>query len=179
MNAIIGDIWQFDKPGNAIALPGNIGWTRKGENVMGAGVAKQAAQRYPTIKKYFGEGCQKYRSRTHILAYEEQDSSMLLFFPVKPLNEDCPWLSWKSKASLDRIDLSCQFLVSYINGFSDVTNLQIYLPVVGCGNGGLEIKDAYPILDQYLFEGKYHLVITPYDLKHIEYLKSIGVLGND
>ncbi len=140
MRIIIGNLWNFDLRGNAIVIPGNIGWTKHGENVMSAGVAKEARDRYPVLSSLIGERCQMYGKDTGVMAIYV-NTHMFIFFPVKPLHPIIPHLSWNQPASIDLVHKSCMELAK----IEDVAQ-NIYLPLVGCGNGGLSPLDVYPIL---------------------------------
>ena len=157
MQRIKGDLFTFAVPGNAIVIPGNIGWTRQGKNVMGAGVARQAAQRWPDLPYGFGTLCRRWREKTGVFSHSFSSGECFLFFPVKPLSVDAPWLSWRGPASLTLVEKSTRELAAWPKPESDSL---IYLPLVGCGNGGLERAVVLPILDRYLANDRFILVET-------------------
>lgn len=144
-----GDIWACEKT-HLIVIPTNIGWKRTGENVMGRGLALQAERKYPQLPLWYGQQCEKRRTETPVLGYEH---APLILFPVKPLNEDQPSLSWKSKASLDLIERSARQLSELCPDWD------IAVSLVGCGNGGLEMADVRPILDRHLSGKRFVLVL--------------------
>ena len=94
------DIWEM--VGIAwIVIPTNIGYKAKpkgkgakfwnvGPNVMGRGLARDAAERYPWIPQHYGEYCW-LKSVDASVVYDLK--SRLVFFPVKPLDEEKPWQS--------------------------------------------------------------------------------------
>ena len=108
------------------------------DNVMGAGLAKQVATRYPNIPNALGW---LYKSGKHNCHVMEQ--LKLIFFPVKPLARN-PAMSWSQPASLSLIEESARDLGTIV-----LTSL-VVVPHVGCGNGGLDWNEVKPILDKYL-----------------------------
>ena len=68
----------------------------------------------------------------------------MICFPVKPQASN-PALSWKQSAGLELIARSTLYLVEHTPPSAD-----IWLPLVGCGNGGLDPADVLPVLDRYL-----------------------------
>ena len=168
MQHVVGDIWDF--VGRApIVVPTNIGWTKAGNNVMGRGVAMQAAQRFPDLPEWYGRFCKAHGARTPV-AFKAFGSTLrssaiipwtwadLILFPVKPLNEEHPWLSWQSRASLSLIERSLQELVDLIPKWPDP--VKIVLPLVGCGNGGLSLGEVLPLLDKYLAPTNKFVLVT-------------------
>lgn len=136
----VGNIWDFH-PEHYVVVPTNIGWTHDGYNVMGAGVAKQASYRFPKLAKIYGGFCQEHGSIAGILVL---DDFHLIMFPVKPLDDEHPELSWKRPATTGMITDSAEEL-------SKLKSLdKVALPLVGCGNGGLDESEVLPILREYL-----------------------------
>ena len=82
-----GDIWEFYHDVRWIVITTNIGWKKDGCNPMGAGIAKQAAEMFPDLPRWYGEKCKKYRSDTAVAVYDE---AKFFLFPTKPLNEEQP-----------------------------------------------------------------------------------------
>lgn len=144
-----GDIWAYEKT-HLIVIPTNIGWKASGENVMGRGVAFQAARKYRELPPWYGDQCRKHGAATPVLCYTH---APLILFPVKPLNESRPWISWQSKASLALIRRSAEQLSSLCPDWD------IAIPMVGCGNGGLEMSEVRPILDEFLSDHRFTLVL--------------------
>ena len=139
------NIWDLHPHAN-IVIPTNIGWTKEGKNVMGAGLAAQAAQRFPKLAYFYGQYCKKYGSETEVIPWA--GTNQLILFPVKPLNVEKPWLSWQQPASLDLIRKSAEELEDLAT--SGVIEGLTAVPLVGCGNGKLSEKDVLPILREEL-----------------------------
>lgn len=159
------DIWEMI--GIAwIVIPTNIGYKAKpkgkgakfwsvGPNVMGRGLARDATDKYPEIAQHYGEYC-FLKGPDAPVTYDLR--SRLIFFPVKPMDEEKPWQSWKHKADLDLIRKSAAQLNEMLlpdksapwpNSGPLKTN-HIVVPVVGCGNGKLEEDDVIPVLKEEL-----------------------------
>lgn len=145
-----GDIWKL-VASHLLVIPTNIGWKpRDGRNVMGKGLALQAAGKHPYFPLWYGLECMKKRAETPVLLYPH---APLIAFPVKPLNEATPWLSWKSKADLGLIERSAKQLAEM------KTDHPVAVSMVGCGAGGLEMADVRPILDKYLSDPRFTLIL--------------------
>lgn len=149
-----GDIWGYlNEPHNCeIVIPTNVGWKADGLNVMGAGLAKQAVKKYGRgIAEWYGAICRACGPNTPVVVHEELP---LVFFPVKPLNYDEPHLSWRSNADIPLIERSLDQLSKLRLG-------PFAIPMVGCGNGGLDESDVYPII-QKTFRHENHVTLVRY-----------------
>lgn len=153
MREVVGDIWSFH-PASYVVIPTNIGYTKEGANVMGAGVAKQAAAKFPGLADWYGSMCQRYGAATPVITVVQRH---LILFPVKPLNPEAPWLSWKFYASLELIKRSAAELEA--TEFMD--GEEVAVPLVGCGNGKLKESSVFPILRRYLSHNRFFLVRQP------------------
>ena len=131
-----GDIWDRWRDGLPIVIPTNLGWRSNGSNVMGAGLAKQAAAHAPLLPVHYGAVCQRYAE-----GYPQQDRHFVYYFPIerlimaasKPLNAMAPHLSWQGRASYDTVHgslVELRDLCSVVKCFA--------LPLLGTGNGGLD-----------------------------------------
>lgn len=144
-----GDIWTWNDEGRWITICVNIGWKKDGSNPMGAGIAKAAAERYPDLPAWYGKRCKKYRADTAVAPYED---GKLFLFPTKPLDEDQPWMSWKSDSSLALIERSCKQIVKLVDVLSErgIFIPRVGLPLPGCGNGNLTPKQVKPVIKDLL-----------------------------
>lgn len=150
MRILTTDIWKLVKT-HLIVVPTNLGWDSKGHNVMGKGLAKDAAKRYPSLPSWYGNFCRTKRQEAEVTRCP---GTPILLFPVKPLNAGTPWLSWRSKADLALIERSTRQL----SHWSD--DVPIAVPLVGCGAGGLDPADVRPILQRHLMGSQFVLVIS-------------------
>ena len=135
MKEEIGDIWDRHQQGHWIVITTNGTVKKNGEAVMGRGLALQAKQRFPGVAKRLGEGIQVFGN---VVTHWNENG--LIFFPVKA--------NWWEKADLELIKHSAECL-SKLFLYLDTKTYQtpIYLPHVGCGNGGLRWADVKPILE--------------------------------
>lgn len=148
MKVVGGDIWDYE--GKAlVVVPTNIGWKKSGENVMGAGLAKQLVGRHPDLPLWYGEFCRANGADTPVVVHEGYG---LVMFPTKRLIPQTPWLSWQNKSSMELIERSARQL-SELPG-----EQEIVLPLVGCGNGGLLAEAVLPLLEKYLSGDRFTVV---------------------
>lgn len=139
-----GDLWDYHKRKCWVVVTTNIGWKTDGTNVMGAGVAKEAARRFPALPSWYGYLCKKYKDDVGICLY---NPGGLILLPTKKLNKAKPHLSWQADSDLDLIEQSLQQLVACVD---DERIKQVVMGYPGCGNGGLQRAQAKPLLKQYL-----------------------------
>lgn len=147
MKAIKGDLWKFYESGYTIGIPTNGFVKKNGRGVMGAGVALEAKKRFRSIDKRLGE---HILTRGNVVGYIYEN---ILSVPVKPKelilseNKDYDKVLPKVKhlyklgdrvpgfhclADLEIIESSLSQIISL--------NESIYIPLLGCGNGGLNFR---------------------------------------
>jgi hypothetical protein len=158
LHSQVGDIWSF-LPTHYVVITTNQGWKERSGGavaVMGKGLAKDAADRYPELPKLYGEWC---RSGKHDELYWYEKAPLILF-PVKPLNRSWPEMSWRGRASLDLIRASCGRLAREARS-GPFGARPVALPLVGCGAGALEAAEVRPILDVFFGgDGNFVLVLA-------------------
>jgi len=66
MKEVIGDLWDFHAKGDWIVIPTNCVVRTDGRAVMGAGVAKKAASKFPYLPKLLGLHISLYGSKPFI-----------------------------------------------------------------------------------------------------------------
>jgi hypothetical protein len=159
MNVIHDNIWNLVES-HYIVIPTNIGWKANGANVMGRGLAHDAARRYLGLPEWYGVRCKEHRNALTVIFYAAGSSGLLLF-PVKRLNEKEPWLSWKSAADIGRITQSTRQLAMVMDEgiFGVSRERRVAVPMVGCGNGGLLPNVVRPVLEEHLSKGPFDLVL--------------------
>lgn len=162
MRVKYGDIWET-YPHELVVVPVNIGWKQDGTAVMGAGVAKAAAQRCPDLPEWWGSMCHQFREDTPVMLHPVH---RLIMFPTKPMDADAPWLSWQKDASTKLIWRSAAQLAAF------TLNENILIPLVGCGNGGLPEEFVLPILLTFCSHYRYQLVAQAKDRAIVD-----GILG--
>ena len=137
----MGDIWEWHDKGHPIVVPVNIGWKKNGENVMGRGIAKEAALRYPKLARSVGDyqcrtytnGSPGYQTEHSSYWWRDVDSdSPIICLATKPLNIAQPWMSWKANSDLKTIHTSVKEFATQQSVYPNTV-----FPLLGCGNGGL------------------------------------------
>ncbi len=146
MKKLAGNIWRVAC--DALVIPTNGDVNRRGEAVMGRGVALQAARRWPLLPKVLAELLRN--EGNHVFdVYKPRRLPTLLTFPVKH--------HWRERAELDLIRRSVLELVAKVDRLE---YRRVALPRVGCGNGSLDWEDVLPILVRYL-DNRFILVSLP------------------
>lgn len=152
-----GNIWDLvpDSSTPTLAvIPTNIGWRKgSGDAVMGAGLAAQAAKRYPNLAGWYGGYCRILRGRAKPVRHPRYP---VIFFPTKPLNEDQPHLSWKNAADETLVRWSFEGLRHI--AAHELRLYRIAVPLVGAGLGGLDPDLIRSLRSQYLTEPNFIFV---------------------
>lgn len=150
---------------DAVCVPVNGHTRADGQNVMGRGIAEQAAKIFPRLPRLLGSAIQKAGNNVHSFDLNRADFSFnIVTFPVKPskdafngknvvahmatrfrIGETIP--GWACKAQLSIIGRSCLQLVALAD---DRKWSAVVIPRVGCGAGELTWVDVRPILDKAL-----------------------------
>lgn len=141
MEIIKGNIWDYRSKGY-IVVPTNGFITKRGEAVMGRGLALQTKQKYPKFPLLLGWHLENIGN---VPGYFREYS--IITFPVK--------YYWKAPADLKLITQSAQLLNTVIdpptlkNAATYGISLPVYIPKVGCGCGKLDWSQVKPILEAY------------------------------
>jgi len=136
---------------DAICITTNGVVKKNGELVMGAGVAKQAANKVPALPKIWGNYVAVQGN--HVYWYTTRK-----FFPIIPITfVSFPTKQdWRDKSDISLIKQSCLELVK----LSD--NMQwkkVLLTRPGCGLGGLNWeKEVKPVISE-LLDDRIHIII--------------------
>lgn len=140
-----GDIWddQYDEYWKVIPTNGDV--NRFGLAIMGKGVALQAADKFPSLRKDLGVSL-----KTNGLGVKLYPDQRLIIFPVK--------YHWKYKASKRLIAISSKQLQRFIT----TTEMKIVMPRVGCGNGGLQWQSVQPVLQKYFSTITNEIIVLEY-----------------
>lgn len=145
------DLWERYERGEKVVITTNVGWdTRTLHNNMGAGMALQAARRWPWLPRWYGQFCRHWVTarQTPVRTVPVVELDRLIFFPVKPLlHFSDPERSWDQMARLDVIRVSLGQLTRHQG--------QIALAFPGCGNGGLKASDVGPLLALFLTDDRF------------------------
>jgi len=145
------DIWVF-YPHAWVVIPTNIGWNDLGMNIMGVGLAKDAASRFPDLPAWYGSWCKAYGANTPVMASRDHQ---LILFPTKQLDANSPGMSWKQPSSIDLIEKGLKELCEIsIEG-------EIALPLLGCGAGRLSETQVLPLMKTLLPDDRFIFVRQP------------------
>ncbi len=135
-----GNIWIYHKLGSTIVVPTNAGWRHDGSNVMGAGLARDAANLFPDLPLRYGKDCRLLTPRVH---YEDL---RLIMLPSKPLNVKQPHISWQGNANINTIAESLKWL----QDISEILPKKVYIPLLGSGNGQLDPELIKELMEKTL-----------------------------
>lgn len=165
-----GDVWDFFKKA-FIVIPVNIGYKAPnkktgipGPNVMGRGLAAQAVEYVPGLPQLYGEYCAKFGAKTEVTF---DLSTGLVMFPTKPMAAN-PSMSWKNDSTMELVEKSARELASMTymtkelfaqhENSAALESDDVYVPYVGCGNGGLPEDKVIPMLQSILTDDRFILV---------------------
>lgn len=126
------DIFRLpNSPNSAVCITTNGVVKSNGENVMGAGVAKQAKELWPELPSIMGRYLKQYGNRAFVLGKVNPYGVpyTLLSLPTKH--------DWKQDSDITLIYKSCEELMLIADKFCLET---IYLTPPGCGNGNLNYE---------------------------------------
>ena len=135
------DIWDYH--GRAvIAVTTSGSLTKAGKAVMGRGVARQAALRFPQLPLELGALLREHGNHVHLMG------EGIVSFPVEESAWACPELRLISRSALELRHLSDR------EGWE-----RVVVPRPGCGGGGLDWREVRPLLDRY-FDHRFLVVST-------------------
>lgn len=115
-----------------VAIPTNGDVRADGLAVMGAGLALQAAERFPDIPKRLGQLLQMNGNVPFVF-----NEARVVTFPTKP--------SWQDPAVLALIEITATRLTQLQEVYKGLR--PILMPRVGCGAGRLTWAKVRPVLD--------------------------------
>ena len=129
---LTGDIFQSEM--QTLVVPVNT------VGVMGAGLAKEFARRYPKMFEIYREDCEDGIYKVGRLGiWRENISRWILNFPTKT--------DWRKPSKLEYIEAGLETLVeTYERAYIE----SIAFPKLGCGLGGLHWPDVRALFEDYL-----------------------------
>lgn len=139
----------FSSKCNAIVNPVNC------VGVAGAGLAKQFKNRYPHMFWEYKTDCEKgLYTPGMIVVYRAYPEHYSLGNPKYIINFSTKG-HWKDKSKLSYIQGGMTHLEEYLYGDWNAHNFEesiksVALPALGCGLGGLNKKDVFPIMEKCL-----------------------------
>lgn len=122
MREVTGDLFQY--PADAIVISINWKTKRSGEAVMGAGVAKQAAERWPWLATSLGRQIEM-SSGPAVVCFSTA-TAFLLLVPTKH--------DWRAPSTLELVESGVRTMIDLVDrhGWRSIA-----MPRLGCGLGGL------------------------------------------
>lgn len=136
MHEIIGDLWEIGKKGEWIAIPTNGIVTANGKLVMGRGLAYQFKIGNSGVDRLLGDMVQQHGNVPILLPQER-----VVTFPTK--------YHFKDPSNLELIYESADHIFQmweHPHAMHAQREDILYLPRVGCGNGGLLWGQVRPVL---------------------------------
>lgn len=165
MREIEGDLFAPPCPVDAICITTNGEFDRFGHAIMGAGVARQARDRWPTLPKVLAARLREFGNRPALLSQyrPKPDGTRGIL-----LDDGSAWLpyhiitlptktNWRERSSIDLIRQSLS-IVQELARANDFTT--VALPRPGCKNGLLYWAEVKPIVEKILPDDRW-LVIHP------------------
>jgi hypothetical protein len=157
MQIIKGDLFLPNKAVSAIIITTNNIIKKNGEAVMGAGVALECKKRWPDIPFILAKQIITHKDKqvSHLKTVELNNTAIdIISFQTKT--------DWKLPSTMGLIVKSAHQLVEIADRMEWGTE-SVWLPPVGCGNGGLKwdsVRRALePILDdRFTFVFKNQLI---------------------
>lgn len=144
-----GDLWKYEADYRVVTTNGIV--KRNGEAVIGAGVAKQAATRYPALPKYLGEHIQ-----THGNVLGVFPEYGVITFPTKD--------HWRSQSSLELIRTSVAALHKQFAAYTVKKEKTVVTVPPGTGLGGLSWTQVQPIMEQVCHDWDRLVMLLPDEL---------------
>lgn len=147
MRYTTGDIWELAARNDGwTVIPTNTSFKNNGEAVMGAGMAKDAAIRYPGLPRLLANHMNSFGKETIFI------HDRIICLPTKR--------SWRRFAKMDLIENGCTQLVWLGNVLDCIKHDgPIYIPKLGCGMGGLNWEmEVRPVMDSILQGHRFVLV---------------------
>jgi hypothetical protein len=133
---ITGNLWDFYDQGHWVVITTNGMVKKDGTAVMGRGVARDAAQRFPELPAHLGAAIKQWGNKVSIFMKPPR----IISFPVKH--------HWRDQADPELILESAQYLSQALSRHVEPSIFKppVYMVRPGCGNGGLEWSMIRPML---------------------------------
>ncbi len=106
--------------------------------VMGAGLALQFKNKFPSMYSDYKSRCDKNTVIAGIPYLWEDDQTQILNFPTKR--------HWKDDSLLTDIDAGLKYLA---NNYQTMGIQSLAIPPLGCGLGGLNWNEVKPLIEKY------------------------------
>ena len=137
MELKIGDMWTVFDDVDLFCITTNETLTKRGALVMGAGIARQARDRFSGIDLRFGQLVANLDQPYGLLVLPDYPAGKLAAFQVKH--------HFRSDASLDLIARSTKMLIDWCSIHPEA---KVALNFPGIGLGNLDEETVLPIIDK-------------------------------
>lgn len=114
--------------------------------VMGAGLAKAAAQKWPHVERAYKDWCRRAKPRGGMLSIpfpDDRPSACLLATKEH----------WRTPSRLEWVRSGLDWLLMLTHGQS------LALPMLGCGLGGLSERDVLPLVEARFTDSSRHVEV--------------------
>lgn len=139
-----GDI--LTSTADAIVIPVNC------VGVMGAGLAKQFANKFPVGEEIYNSMCETKTIKMKSVAWGFTDFDVkrrVVFFPTK--------YHWSDKSNYDEIEASLRAMKWSVNVLPEIESIAI--PKIGCGLGGLKWEKVHKLIVDILGPAEFDTII--------------------
>ena len=137
------DILNLKDKNIAVIIPVNC------VGVMGAGLAKQFADKYPEMIPTYKDCCDTKQLSIGHCVLEDSIYGKFIFFPTKD--------DWKNDSKYEYIESGMDSICRCLDVFTD---LKIAFPPIGCGLGGLDTGMVLSIIYEKTKEYKNDLFLV-------------------
>lgn len=128
-----GNIWSILETTDLLLFTSNSTLNKDGHLVMGAGIAKEAKERFPMFPKLLGNKIKAINKVGQWYGVLASPNYKVGAFQTKT--------DWKLPSTLELIEYSTEMLIQIAPNYE-----RIDMPVAGCGHGGLNYKDVESII---------------------------------
>lgn len=146
-----GNIWELASDG--ICIPTNGIVKKNGLATMGAGLAKQAAIKYPELPRKLGKELKHYNKVYAFPQYVTTGNLSVrdvIIFTVPTKHH------WKDNSDIELIEKSLEQLTFYVKA---ACLKRVLITKLGCGLGKLDWNQVHPLMSKYLDDR--FVLVTP------------------
>lgn len=144
-----GDIWELAHACEGlVVVPTNTTIRKDGLAVMGAGLAKNAADKFPSLPQQLATHINRWNERLYV-------DQHVICLPTKR--------DWQQSSTIELVEQGCRELAELDRIFTICGYKRpILVPQLGCGLGGLKWeRQVRPVVDSLLESERFILVSKP------------------
>jgi hypothetical protein len=138
-----GNMWNAYKDADLFLITTNSFVKKDGRLVMGAGIAKQARDRYTDLDLSMGQYVEDnggHLGRYGLIVSNFWPLSRMGLFQVK--------YHWRDSADISLVEFSTNKLLQWIKKHDKENVMRIHLNYPAIGNGGLTEEKVFPIISE-------------------------------